>query len=99
RGHMTARLVRHDELARLWQDQRRHDVAEVFLAPRLHLRPRVTGQRAEIEMQEGHYVERALAVVLVVLVEQRDVRGIDRAAPDEEMDPLVGGIAAQQRVV
>ncbi len=36
-------------------------------------------ERAEIEVQERDDVERALAVILVVLVEERDVVAVDRA--------------------
>ena len=50
-------------------------------------------------MQEGDDVERPLAVVLVVLVEERDVGCVYRALPDEEVNPLVRGVAAEQRVV
>ena len=64
------------------------------------LRPGMARQRAEVEVQEIADVERAFAVVDVELLELGLVgRAIERALPDQEMDPLPGGVAAQQRVV
>ncbi len=89
-----------DQIARGLGDHRLDPCLHVFGMPGVELRAGVGGQRAQRKCEEGVNIQPpGLVIIVKSLVFGFVMRAIDHAFGDEELPPLVVGVAGQQGVV